>query len=555
MGWVPLDDDEKYPSLGYVIADWMEDYLLRPDCDDTEPFVCTQEQLEFLVEFYRLDPSTGERYYQRGVLCRPRGWGKSPFLAAIAIAEAIGPVRFGGWDEDGQPIGVPWREFLTPLVNICATTDGQTANTWDPLLEMLRGSRAEREYGLDVMETFVSCNPGLIERRTSSATSVKGRRAVFAVMDQTETWLPGNGGVRFAQTLRNNASKLNGTTLESPNAFVEGANSVAEDSWKSAELQTKGKVKEKASKIFYDHRSAPLETDPANWKSLVHGLRVAYGDSSAHAGGCVIHEPPCEPGWVNIERIAGDFWDPANDPAEMAADFLNQIGSASNAWLSAPELRAIVNTDKVISKDEPITLGFDGSEGRKIGIADSTVLIGYSVEQRHFFQLGIWSQPDGPAGEGWQPPKLEIEQKIREVFDQYNVVGFYADPSAGWAGDVKHWESRYGRRLKAKISANEPIRYPQRNVSLTCETFAELLSQIRQQTVTYDGSSQMTAHFLNARKDPRRAGYVLVKPAHDQDYSKIDATWGAMFAFRAGLDALGKGFSTTRRRRAPRRLY
>ena len=73
--------------------------------------------------------------------------------------------------------------------------------------------------------------------------------------------------------------------------------------------------------------------------------------------------------------------------------------------------------------------------------------------------------------------------------------------------------------------------------------------------ITYDGDPTMTAHFLNARKSPRQAGYVLVKPADDQDYSKIDATWGAMFAYKAGLDAVGKGAARQTKRRAPRRLY
>ena len=60
---------------------------------------------------------------------------------------------------------------------------------------------------------------------------------------------------------------------------------------------------------------------------------------------------------------------------------------------------------------------------------------------------------------------------------------------------------------------------------------------------------------LNARKSPRHAGYVLTKPADDQDYSKIDAAWGAMFAYRAGLDAVGKGAARPTARRTPRRLY
>ncbi|CRH63029.1 Phage terminase-like protein%2C large subunit [Chlamydia trachomatis] len=555
MPWQPLDEYDEFPTLGYDVADWMTSYLLQPDIDDSIPFVPTQEQLDFLVDLYEIDPQTCKRVKSRAVLSRPRGWGKSPFLAAICCVEAMGPVLCDGWDADGQPVGIPWARRRTPLVQVTATTDDQTANTWTPLLEMLRGSDAEDEYGVEAMDSFVTMRRGKIEKRTSSATSVKGARAVMAVLDQTETWLPGNGGPKLAKTLRNNATKLGGVTIETPNAYTIGERSVAETTARFAELVAEGKVKpEAARRLLYSHREAPLNTDISNRESLIEGLRIAYGDASGDPRGCLIHEPACTPGWVDVERTADDFWEPDNDPAEMCADFLNQINSASDAWLTMPELRAIEDSDKTISSHEPITLGFDGSEGRKIGIADATVLIGYSITQKHLFKVGIWSQPDGPKGEGWQPPRLEIEQKIRETFERFNVVGFYADPSAGWAQDVKMWEARYSKRLKAKISANEPIRYPQRNVTATCENFAQLLSAIRQEMVTYDGDPTMTAHFLNARKSPRQAGYVLVKPADDQDYSKIDATWGAMFAYKAGLDAVGKGASKPKRHRAPRRI-
>lgn len=555
MPWQPLDEYDEFPTLGYDVADWMTSYLLQPDIDDSIPFVPTQEQLDFLVDLYEIDPQTCKRVKSRAVLSRPRGWGKSPFLAAICCVEAMGPVLCDGWDADGQPVGIPWARRRTPLVQVTATTDDQTANTWTPLLEMLRGSGAEDEYGVEAMDSFVTMRRGKIEKRTSSATSVKGARAVMAVLDQTETWLPGNGGPKLAKTLRNNATKLGGVTIETPNAYTIGERSVAETTARFAELVAEGKVKpEAARRLLYSHREAPLNTDISNRESLIEGLRIAYGDASGDPRGCLIHEPACTPGWVDVERTADDFWEPDNDPAEMCADFLNQINSASDAWLTMPELRAIEDSDKTISSHEPITLGFDGSEGRKIGIADATVLIGYSITQKHLFKVGIWSQPDGPKGEGWQPPRLEIEQKIRETFDRFNVVGFYADPSAGWAQDVKTWEARYSKRLKAKISTNEPIRYPQRNVTATCENFAQLLSAIRQEMVTYDGDPTMTAHFLNARKSPRQAGYVLVKPADDQDYSKIDATWGAMFAYKAGLDAVGKGASKPKRHRAPRRI-
>lgn len=555
MPWKPLDGD-RFPTLGYDIADWMTTYLLQPDTDSMVGFVPTQEQLEFLVALYELDPDSGKRVKHRGVLSRPRGWGKSPFAAAIACVEAMGPVLCDGWDADGQPVGVAWSTRRTPIVQLCATTDDQTANTWDMVLEMLRGSPAQEEYGVDALDTFVALRRGRIETRTSSASSIKGARAVCAIMDQTETWVPGNRGTKLAATLRNNATKVGGVTIETPNAFTVGEHSVAEKTAKFAELVSLGKVKPQAAReLLYDHREAPLDTDLTDRDSLVDGLRFAYGDAAGDPGGCVIHDPPCEPGWVDIERTANDFWAPDSDVALMCSDFLNQITSASDAWLTQPEVRAIEDHSKRVTNTEPITLGFDGSEGRKLGIADTTVLIGYSLTQHHFFKIGLWSQPDGPAGEGWQPPRLEVEQTVREAFEKYTVVGFYADPSAGWASSVKEWEARYWRRLKARISTNEPIRYPQRQVGQTCENFANLLAAIQQNQVTYDGDPQITAHLLNARKSPRRAGYVLVKPSDDSDYAKIDATWAMMFAYKAGLDATGKGAARPTRRRAPRRLY
>lgn len=313
MPWMPIDEEDEFPTLGYDVADWMTAFLLTPDKDEMIPFVPTQEQLDFLVHVYELDPQTGRRLKQRAVLSRPRGWGKSPFLAAICCAEAMGPVLCDGWDAEGQPVGVPWSTRRTPLVQVTATTDDQTANTWDPLLEMLRGSPAEDEYGIDPMDSFVALRRGRIEKRTSSATSVKGAKAVMAVMDQTETWLPGNGGPKLAKTLRSNADKLGGLTIETPNAFTIGERSVAENTARFYELVKAGKVKKEASRgLYYDHRQAPLDTDITDRESLIEGLRIAYGDSARDPRGCAIHDPECEPGWVDLERIADSFWHPDN---------------------------------------------------------------------------------------------------------------------------------------------------------------------------------------------------------------------------------------------------
>lgn len=558
MPWVPLDDEDAFPTLGWLVADQMAEYLGRPDAGDDEThedFVVTREQQEFLNEIYRLDPVTGKRVVHRSVLMRPRGWGKSPFVGAIMCAEALFEVVPDGWDAEGQPVAKPWSALRTPYVAVAAVTEEQTKNTWEPILELLRNGKAVDEFGCDPMDSFVALRRGRIQPITASPTSIKGFKAVAASLDQTETWLRGNSGVKLAQTLRNNATKLGGVTIETPNAYTLGERSVAESSFEFWERIKSGKYKnlEDMTSIYFDHRPAPAGTDIGDRDSLVAGLRVSYGDASAHPDGCVVHVPPCAPGWSDVFRTAEDFFDTSNDPSVMRADFLNQVDVASDAFVSDPELRSII-AEKSVTKGEPVTLGFDGSEGRKRGIADSTVLVGYSVTQRHLFKIGVWEQPDGPKGEGWRPPKLEIEAAVAQAFKDYNVVGFYADPSAGWAAEVKTWEATYSRRLKVKMTVAEPIRWQQKNVTRTCETFDQLESAIRNGEITFDGHPDMIKHFLAARRDPRRAGYVLKKPDDDQDYSKIDLTWGSAFAFACGNDALGKGV-TNARRGVPRRIY
>ena len=44
-----------------------------------------------------------------------------------------------------QPVGKPWAEVRTPLVQIAAVSEEQTKNTWSPLLEMLERRRKNED--------------------------------------------------------------------------------------------------------------------------------------------------------------------------------------------------------------------------------------------------------------------------------------------------------------------------------------------------------------------------------------------------------------------------
>ena len=550
MPWKPSVPGE-IPTLGYEVLDWISAALAAPDRADYEPFVPYREQEDFILRWYALDPVTGRRKFNRGVLGRPRGWGKSPLLAALACVEALGPVLFDGWDADGQPVGKPWSEVRTPWVQLAAVSEDQTRNTWAPVLEMLREEAPVHDLvrGLEPMESFVALpNRGRMEQVTSSARTIKGARAVFAVLDQSEEWVASNGGVRLANTMRANAAKVGGTTLESPNAFIPGEGSVAEESAAYWAAIREGRSRDDG--LLYDHREAPADTDMTDRESLIDGLRVAYGDSSKHPDGCVIHEDPCPPGHVDLDRLVATIWDPAQDVQQSRSDFLNQITHASDSWVSQPEWAACMDLDKTLDSQDQIVLGFDGSRGRNRGKADATALVGCRVSDGYLFEIAVWEQPAGPAGRDWSPSVIEVDATVRECFERWQVVGFYADPS-GWTSQVAAWEAKFGRRLKVRATQNAPIAaWPRGKDSRVIEYVERMRLAIVNEELSHDGAPALTRHVLNARRRSRPSGYLLFK-AYPDSPDKIDAAYAAVMAWKARVDALARGIGKpTRRRKA-----
>lgn len=552
MPWKPQHPGD-VPTLGWYVLDWMTEFLARPALGYYEPFVPYQEQAEFILRWYELDPLTGRFRHDRGVIQRPRGWGKSPLLASLAIVEGLADVFPAGWDADGQPVGRPWSDIRTPLVQLAAVTEGQTAYTWQPLLEMLREGPAVDQFpGLEPLDSFVNLPRGQITQMTASPRSARGAPATFVVMDQTEAWTPQIHGPRFAQTLRTNAAKNGGRTLESPNAFVPGENSVAEDSAKTWTAIKEGRSQKTG--LLYDHREAPPETDMGDRESLVAGLRVAYGDSSGHEGGCVIHTPPCPPGHVDLEAQISVIWDPATDPQLARADYLNQITHASDSWLTQPEWAArygapeagpkVPNVVPAIADRDTVVLGFDGSRKRKRGVTDATALIGCRVSDGHVFVIRVWEQPDGPDGDSWQIPTAEVQAEVREAFRRYNVVGFYADPAL-WESYVADWEATYGKQLKVG-KRDHPIEWwAGGRTGQTVQALEQFHSAVVHGEMTHDGSSVLTRHVLNARVRRSRYGFQIAK-ADPDSANKIDAAMAAVLAWQCRLDALAKGLGRTR---------
>jgi len=415
------------------------------------------------------------------------------------------------------------------------------------MLEMLTGPVLDNVRGLEPLGTFVNLPRGKIEYVTSSATSREGNKAVFDLLDQNESWTVTNGGVKLARTLRRNAAKIGGCTLEAPNALEPGVNSGGERRHAYAVKIAEGKTREEG--LLYDHREMPAETDLTSRESLVAGLAVAYGDSADRPAGCVLHDPPCPPGWVDLDRIAAEFWDPDNDPQESRRFFGNQITHASDAWLSQVEVSAVL-ADLVVKPGEVITMGFDGSRRRTHATTDATALIGCRLSDGHLFELGVWEEPEGPEAADWEVPVVEVEAAVASAFGTYRIAGFFADPAKGWRSHVNAWEGKYADQLvrspdnrRVMARRDHPFEWWMtggRQVEIVRAT-KRAHDSITSKEITISARAlALIRHLLAARRRSSKVGIQIAKE-FPESARKIDAGVCGILALEARDTAVAMG--------------
>jgi len=280
-------------TLGWGVLNWGSQNLIVPDRDDKgAQWVYTNEQVRFILWFYAVD-DYGRYLYRRALLGRPKGWGKSPFVAAIACTELLGPVVFSHFGKDGQAVG---KQHPDPKIQLAAISESQVENTFGPLREMLAYGDAAERYDIDIMLSRIDrlgFHRGVIERVTSSPRSREGQRPSFAILDETHLWVPAEKGPELADALRRGLGKTMGRSIETTNAPVPGEGSVAETSYLYAE-QVEGGLNDDTTFLF-DSVEVSVE-DIYSKDQAFAAMDVVYGDAGS---------------WIDKKRI----WQEINDPA------------------------------------------------------------------------------------------------------------------------------------------------------------------------------------------------------------------------------------------------
>ncbi len=502
-------------TLGWEVLGWTAEYLLQPDGPRAgEPWRFTDEQARSVLWWYAID-AEGRFVYRSGVLRRMKGWGKDPVGAALCCVEFVGPCRFAGWREDGEPAAVPHE---AAWVQTAAVARDQTRNTMTLFPAML-SARAIEEYGIDLGKEIIYAHQGRcrIEAVTSSPRALEGGRATFVLKNETQHWLRNNEGHAMAEVIARNAAKSrdgSARVLAITNAHRLGEDSDAEHDWEAWRAIERG---EAAPELLYDSLEAPADTDLADEESLRAGLEAARGDSV----------------WVPVERLVGEVRDPRADANQSRRFYLNQIRADRDGWISQAEWQHCEEQRETPAAAEAITLGFDGSRFR-----DATALVATHIESGYQWVLGLWQRGE-TDGEEWEVPAAEVSAVVAEALERWEVWRLYADPY-WWEETIARWAGRYGeQRVVVWPTAGR--------VATVAKAIKAFETAVRTSELTHEPSVVLAQHVANAVKRPTGIRdedgerlYTIAKE-HRGSARKIDAAMAAILSWEARTDAVAAG--------------
>lgn len=519
MGFVPQFDGHVC-SLGYDVLDWIESYCCHGPGDvQGDPLDYDDEIRDFIIECYRLDPVTGRRVYREAVLSRPKGRAKSEIAGMVVCAEALGPVRFDGWNADGQPIGRPVR---SPLIKCLATEESQAGNTFENAAFVL-GVWGPDEHpdiyagvgGVRRAESATAVyipGGGEVRACTSGSASKDGGKETFVVPDESHLYVLPELKRMYATVMRNLPKRklAEPWALQTSTAYRPGEQSIFEETltaWRKGEL---------SKTVHVDHREAKGRIDLDDTDHTISQLRQVYGPAM---------DP--ERGWMDAFEVLETMRDPRSCPdVETAARYyLNRPMSGRDAWIAKDVHERQTKAD-IVAMGECIALGFDGSLND-----DSTVLRGCRMSDGYLFKIGVWAKPEGPEGIGWEVPRLDVLAAIREAYTRYDVTRGYFDPHE-WRSDIDTLAQEFGEE--------RVVAWPTSSYARMGAALDRLHTGLMVGEVWHDADPVAAEHYGNVYV-AKRGQMRLVRKEYPNSPRKIDSVVGDALALEARSDALAAG--------------
>lgn len=340
-----------FPTLGHLLDEWIAAHCRVPQgFARGKDFVQADWQFWCTANHYRVRedaewlpdrPLLNQAFvYRRSQVVAPQKTGKGPWSAAVAAAEAVGPVVFGGWAkrgdvyrcEDhgcdcgwefrynpGEPMGV---RHPSPLIQLTATSEDQvTDNIYNHLRASIRMGPLKSQ--LLVREGFIRIaglgdddpETSRIDVVTASANSRLGNPCSFAVQDETGLYVTSNKMRKVAETQRRSVAGMGGRVIETTNAWDPAEGSVAQTTYEAS-----------ATDVFRFYRNPDIVLRGKDG----HPLRYSFKRDRDR-----IHRHVYEGSWwVNLDSIEAEAAELLEtDPAQAERFFGNRLVYGAGAWL------------------------------------------------------------------------------------------------------------------------------------------------------------------------------------------------------------------------------
>lgn len=523
---VPANDLQPWPTLGPLVCRFIEQNLIFGPGDLRGlPAVLDDEKRALIWRMYELypvgHPQAGRRRFKRVGLSLAKGMAKTELAAWIAACELHheAPVRCDGFDKQGNPLGCPVRDPFIPLV---AYTEEQSEElAYGTLHTVLSEGPLASDFDIGLERIMRVRGDGKAVPLASAPNARDGARTTFQVADETHWWtLPRLKQAH--QTMMANLPKrrlADAWALEVTTAPEPGAGSVAEDAMDYANAIWAGRVTD--SRFFFFHRQAAdghdLETQ--------EGARAAVIEASGAAAE-----------WRDIDAIVELWRDPTTDRAYWERVYCNRLVKASAKAFDALQWSQLVKEGYIIPDGALVTLGFDGGL-----FSDATGIVATEVETGHQQVLGLWEQPYGTAGAGWQVPESEVDDVVMAAFQRWNVWRMYADPPY-WQAWVAKWAGQYGSEKVIEWWTNR--RTPMTRALEAYQT------AIRTAALSHDGHAGMARHIANAyrrdlpQRDEQGRPLYLIRKERSDSPNKIDLAMAGVLSWEARNDAMAAGDGT-----------
>ena len=432
----------------------------------------------------------------------------------LCLVELVGPSRFAGWDDKGEPIG---ERHVQAWVQVTAVNQSQTTNTMS-LIPSLMSDEFKQVYDVRDGAVLIRAMQGTVrlEAVTSSYRALEGKRTTFTLLNETHHWVQGNQGHKMYETIDGNATKKDSRYLAITNAYLPGEDSVAERMRDAYEAIVDGKAVDIG--YLYDSVEAHEKT-PLDPEALMIVLPKIRGDAV----------------WLRPETIIQSIQDTTLSPARSRRMWLNQVVAEEDALYVKADWDPQADEALALRAGDEIVLGFDGGK-----TDDATALVALRVSDMAAFVVGLWEKPDGPRGDNWTVPRELVDQEVRAAFSVYNVQGFYADVAL-WESYISEWSDDFREGLTVKSTAADGISWDMRQSLQRVTRAHERLAQaVLDGKIKHNGDRDLRRHVLNARRRVNTYGLSFGKESKDSP-KKVDLYAALMLAHECLHDLRTRG--------------